>query len=371
MTDAYNVLTNAAFKCCELTEREKTTIIKLYTLDGKQQIYDYAKNRKILPFVAMLLAGMGFDTQYWNEIAEEFRVRNEKVIYCLNIAFELLLKSGVKKIFVKENFAALLSADADKALFSSGDVDMYADIAHKEIIYTVFEQLGYTREERFTHKKIISTSFYNDSVLPKGFHFGVSWNPFARLKLPSFLNADDFVDWDRLNTYKDTAIITPDIDALMYICLLHISLHSFSRAPDIRLYIDINNMSMLPVDWEKILNWAYRDKTMVRVLVACFLANRLISVEIPAIVLDLTQSAEYKKQVMKLLKLVYNEKTNTLRYEPRGLKILKIEAWTDSAGFMTGIRKILFPGEKWIREVYVGEKGNIFIGQIKHILNII
>ncbi len=270
MTDAYNTLTNAAFKYCELSETEKSAISSLYQSEGRQRIFAFAKNKKILPFTAVLLAGLGFDEQFWETIAEEYRQRNEIIITRLDSLFVKFSQAGIKKVFVNENFGALLSADADKALFASGDVDMYADIAHKAAIYLVFEQLGYTKKERYTNKKLITTTFYNDSVLPANFYFGVNWYPLSRLKLPCFINADDFVEWDSLNTYKNSAIKMPDIDALMYICLLHISLHSFSRAPDLRLYIDVNNMSKLPVDWDKILFFAQRDKTMARVLVHVF-----------------------------------------------------------------------------------------------------
>lgn len=370
MTDAYNTLTNAAFKYCELSAQEKAVIGELYKSEGQQNIYEFAKNKKILPFAAVLLAGLAIDKAFWGAIADEYRQRNEIIINRLNSLFIKFSDCGIKKIFVNENFGALLSADADKALFASGDVDMYADITQKEQIYLALEQLGYTKKERYANKKLISTSFYNESVLPANFHFGVAWHPLSRLKLPCFINADDFVEWERLTVYKDTAIKMPDTEALMYICLLHISLHSFSRAPDIRLYIDINNMSKLPVDWEKILHLARRDKTMVRVLVSSVLANRLLSVKIPDFVLALSSSPEYKKQISRLLKLVYDDKKNCLIYEPKGLKILKIEALADSPGYMAGIAKILFPEKEWVRETYAGDNGNIIAGYIKHILNV-
>lgn len=370
MTDAYNTLTNAAFKYCALTEQEKTVISNLYNSEGQQGIYKYAKDKKVLPFIGVLLVGLGIDTQYWESIAGEFRKRNKIVIQCLDQLFRKLSENGVKKVFVSENFGALLAADADKALFASGDADLFGDISEKEEIYRTFEQLGYTRKERYAHRTLINTNFYNDE-LPKDFYFGVAWNPLSRLKLPCFINADDFVDWDNLVSYKDTTIKLPGTDALMYICLLHISLHSFARAPDIRLYFDINNMAKVTVDWEQVIAFARRDKTMVRLLTAGFLANKLLDVEIPNFVLDLRDSREYKRQMTKLLSLVYDEDRNSLRYEPVGIKILKIEALSDSPGVLEGILKILFPPKKWIRETYVGSSGNILAGYIKHIFNVI
>lgn len=370
MTDAYTILTNAAFKYSALSETEKAVIGELCKSEGQQSIYAFAKNKKILPFIAVLLTGMAIDKAFWSPVAEEYRKRNETVIRCLDRVFTKLSENGIKKIFVSENFGALLSADADKALFASGDIDMYGDPAEKEGIYLSFEQLGYTKKERYSGRKLISTNFYNPSVLPENFHFGVAWHPLSRMKLPCFINADDFVDWENLVSYQNTAIKMPDIEALMYICLLHISLHSYSRAPDIRLYMDIGNLSHLPVDWEKILDFAQRDKTVARVLTVSYLANKLIMVEVPGNVLDLVTSPAYKKQVSKLLKLVYDEGRNCLLFEPKRMKVLRIEALSDSVRFVEGIKKILLPDKAWIREVYTGNSGSIVTGYIKHIVNV-
>ncbi|PKP62117.1 hypothetical protein CVT91_00595 [Candidatus Atribacteria bacterium HGW-Atribacteria-1] len=368
MTNSYNILTNAAFKYCELSPEDKDNIIDLYKEDGQQSIYESAKKKKILPFVAVLLSRLEIDKAFWVDVAAEYRKRNEDVIGCLDTIFNKLSDNGVRKVFVTENFGALLASDADKALFSSGDVDMYADIAQKEEIYKSFEQLGYTMIERYSHKKLISTSFYNDDILSGGFHFGVAWNPLSRMKLPCFVDADDFVEWDKLWKYKDTAINLPNIDALMYICLLHISLHSFSRAPDIRLYIDINNVSKLPVDWEKIISFAKRDNTMVRVLTACILAKKLLSVNVPEFVLN--YRAQYERSISRLLKLIYDEKYNCLLYEPGGIKVLKIEVLADNGNLFFDFIKILFPNRKWVKEFYVGDKGSLIVAYLKHIKNL-
>ena len=368
MTNSYNILTNAAFKDCEVSLEEKDTIINLYKTDGQKTIYEFAKKKKIIPFVAVCLARLGIDKTFWDEIAAEYCKRNETIIECLDTIFNKFSENGVKKIFVTENFGAHLASDADKALFASGDVDMYADIAQKEEIYKSFEQLGYKLKERYSYKELISTSFYNDDILSGGFHFEMEWNPLSRMKLPCFVDADDFVEWDKLWKYKKTDIILPDIDALMYICLLHISLHSFSRAPDIRLYVDINNVSRLLVDWEKIIDFAKRDNTMVRLLTVCILAKKLLSVDVPEFVLN--YSTKYERSISQLLKLVYDRKYNCLLYEPGRIKVLKIEAWANDRSFILGITKIFFPNKKWVRAFYVGEKGNLIDGYLKHIRNL-
>ncbi len=70
------------------------------------------------------------------------------------------------------------------------------------------------------------------------------------------------------------------------------------------------------------------------------------------------------------MKLVYDDKKNCLICEPKGIKILRIEALADSPGYIKGIAKILFPDKKWVKETYAGANGNIIAGYIKHIVNV-
>ena len=72
----------------------------------------------------------------------------------------------------------------------------------------------------------------------------------------------------------------------------------------------------------------------------------------------------------RFLKLVYDRKYNCLLYEPGRIKVLKIEAWANDRSFILGITKIFFPNKKWVRAFYVGEKGNLIDGYLKHIRNL-
>ncbi len=369
MRTGYTILTNSAFRYRELPPGDEAAIIGLYQTEGREKIYEYARGKKILPFVAVLLSKIGLDTDYWNDVASAYRKRNEAVIACLDTLFCGFSKKGVKQVFVTENFGAILAADVDKCLFASGDVDMYADPKEKERIYEVFAQLGYRQEERYSHRKLINTTFHNEKILPEGFHLGVAWHPLSRMKLPCFVHADDFIQWDRMWKYGDTAINLPDVDALAYICLLHISLHSFSRAPDIRLYVDIQNISMLPVNWEKIVDIAKRDGTIIRLLTAFILSESLVSVNVPEVVL--LNRALYEKAVSRLIKLVYDANCNCLRYEPRGFELLQIEACSDDRSVAMGLLNVLFPDPAWVRDFYVGENGSLVAGYYRHILNLL
>ena len=291
-----------------LMEEELSHLSRIYAEYGYEQLYQKVKEKKILPFAARTFAAYGFDTAFWEACLEQFRTRNKNILRCLDKVYTCLKQHGVQKMFVSENFGALLSAREDIGLFASGDVDNYADPSEKDRIYQAFETLGYTRKERYSGLHQIAAEFFPPVELdvPENFYISVDFYPLASLKLPCFVNADQFVAWDKLSRYEDTSIVLPPPDALMYICMLHISLHSFSRAPDIRLYIDLLNMSKMQIDYSLIRQWCHRDHTCTRTATAADLANKLMKTQIPE---EVTQASDRRT---KIEEIVYNPVTNDL-----------------------------------------------------------
>ena len=348
----------------DLTEPECDCVSLAYKEKGRDFMYQIAKKKKILPFAANAFVACDLDKPFWEEILQQYRQRNTAILACLHTAYEALACQGVQKMFVSENFGALLSSGNDIALFASGDVDNYADPSEKEKIYRAFEALGYTCKERFTGGHQIAAEFFPRETegLPEKFYISVDFYPLARLNLPCFIRSDEFVDWENIFCYKNTAVKLPPPDALMYICMQHISLHSFSRAPDIRLYIDLLNMSYTQVDYDKLAAWCKRDYTCTRAAVAAQLSNLLMKTQIPEAVVGLSDKRH------RVIKLVYDEQRNALRYEPMRLKVLYIELSCHDKGIFAGVGSILFPDKEWMRNVY-GNSG--FVAHIKHFCKVL
>ena len=347
-----------------LTCEESEHLNQVYSEYGREKLCRMVKEKKILPFAARTFSTYGLDVEYWQNCLDQYRTRNRKILRCLSRAYESLQRFGIKKMFVSENFGALLSAGGDIGLFASGDVDNYADPSEKDKIYQAFDSLGYTRKERYSGNRQIAAEFFppEDADVPEKFYISVYFYPLARLKLPCFIEADQFVAWDKTWRYADTAIQLPPPDALMYICMLHISLHSFSRAPDIRLYIDLLNMAKTRVDYTRIRQWCQRDHTCTRAAVAAELANQLMKTKIPDEVVQLSDRR------VKIEKIVFNPVSNDLIYEPRGLTVLRIEALCNDRGAINGCLEILFPDKTWMNSVY-GSSG--LTAHIKHFLKVI
>lgn len=347
-----------------LSEEEKAFVKKVYSEVGRDEIYKLVTKKKIIPFTAKTLSSLGCDPDFWNDIFRKFIDRNAAILAFLNEAYMALEANGVKKMFVSENFGALLSSNSDIGLFSSGDIDNYADYSEKEKIYTAMKSIGCEIKERYAVKNHIASEFLPGEArgLPEGFYLSVDFYPLARLKLPCFIKADDFVNWNKIYHYGETKINLPPPEALMYICLLHISLHSFCRAPDIRLYTDLYNMAKLDINYASIAGWCKDDKTKVRAAVSASVSNMLVKTTIPAIVSDAGRRSE------RLVKSVYDSKEKCLKAEPAKLKIMKIDMMCDDGSDLKGLSEMLFPNKLWMTKTY----GNYGLTPIlKHMINLL
>ena len=152
-----NNIINYAFRVTPLTEEEKLYVINNYSLENAADLKETLKTKKVRPVVGKMMVGLGIDTEYWDKEYNFFLNRNKAVIEEIDHIFGELQKSGVTKIIAYENFGALLSSGTDTALYSSGDVDLFADVSQKDMIVQVMESLGYKPTIDFHHERNIMT----------------------------------------------------------------------------------------------------------------------------------------------------------------------------------------------------------------------
>ena len=343
-----------------LTEQQVALYVKpLYAAEGFHKVYEATKKKKMLPYVASMLRKANIEADKWAEIQDFYADRNSKVIRALNDIYREAYNLGVKTMFVSENFGALLSSGRCLSLFASGDVDNSADVKEKELIYEAFRKLGYRWEEDYTGNILSSTCFYNPQRLPENFYTSVCWEPLSRKKLPCFIERNLFANPSKFTRYSDTFIRLASPEALLYICLMHISIHTYNRLPAVRLYADILNCCCAIPDWQRVLEWAKTEHTVTRLVASAYLANQLADVQIPDEVLSLRQMISVKK----ILRIAYDEENQCLRPEPNAWGVYKLEIESNDRGAWYGLYRMIFPEKKWIKRKY----GNTIIGYCKHI----
>lgn len=366
VSNIYDLIDNLSISGRNISITDKDRINLFYADQGRKVIFDYAKKRKMIPFIGHLFCKLEMDSEFWSKYVELYESRNLKIIEILSDIFKDFHKANIFNIFLYENFGALISSETYIALFASGDVDLYADVSNKNEIYSIMENHCFKPTNMKEKSEKIKTEFFNKKIFEKGYKVNVMWVPMSRLKLPFNMDINNCISVDSLKKYKDTEITLPSNEALMYLCLLHISIHSFSRSPDIRLYADIINMCKLNVNWNIIMGYAKQDNTLIRVATAAILTKKMFNIEIPSFILDYENK---QSEVSKLIKLVYDDNKDVLKYNPNLMDILRIETYSDGKGLLKGIYDIIFPEKKWVASYY--EESMIIKGYSKHIVNLI
>jgi len=369
-TDYYNKAVMRLSMKSSLLSYEETNILKeAYKYNSRDVIYDYAIKTKVLPFVANLFINLNIDINYWIKIYNVYEKRNTQILDGLINIFDIFNSNGINKIFLYENFGALLASETSIGCFSSGDIDLFSDISHKEKINEILISLNFFPKNINNSINTIKTEYFNNKFIKGGFGINVMWKPLSRLKLPFHIDINNSIKWEYLTTYKDTHVKIPTKEALMYLCLLHTSVHSYHRSPDIRLYTDTDRISHKPINWTKILNYAKLDKTVVRVITAAILSNKLLGTAILAEKAIEKYKNKYKN-IALLINRVFDNNHNYLKKQPDLLSVLVIEVLSSDNSRINALKKIVFPSKHWIKKYYLTNKGFLIKGYLLHFKNL-
>ncbi len=359
-------ISRLSMKTSKLTDLEIESVRGGYAKLKFDEIYEFGSTEKILPFIAHLFVRAGVEILRWEVIRSQYEKRNLEILGFLEDAFAKFHQCGIKRIFVYENFGALLKSGQEIACFASGDIDLYADYNEQKDISSALQDCGFMPKA----STAVRTVYHSPTVLDgEGFRLNVMWQPLSRKKLPFPLDLDKCIEWDSLDTYKDTHIKIPSLDALLYLCLLHISVHGYHRSPDMRLYTDVERLAVMNPDWDKIAAFARHDKTEVRIATAALLTKMLLDIPLSDSWID--QYRSKYTQIKRLVKRVYDMKSNYLAEEPFGLKVLVIEVLSADKHWISALLEMIFPPQRWVRDYYLQGEGNLFNAYLMHIRNLV
>ena len=356
---------NLAFSALPLTPDQTEFIRAGYCPETARELLEVATKKKVLPVVGKLLYHLDLDQPLWEEKYRHFQSRNREITQLVDQVFQAFDRAGIHRICAFENYGAMLAADADIALYSSGDVDLYAEPDQKDRIIHVLDSFGYQPAGDEADRRNIMTEFIRQDGIIR---INVAWKPLRRMLLPIKADTAKYFHWETMGFYKNTAIRLPSADTLLYLCFLRIAVHGYSRSPDIRLYIDTYNATHNNPDWERVLNWAKADGMTTKFVTVAAIAQDLIGIPVPEFVLEQAQKDRHCQQI---LAITYDFQNHTLRYDPSGLQLVKLEAASDNCSVAKLLLRLLFPPSRWLTESYLapGEKNfRKYINYYKHLL---
>lgn len=346
MNNYTNKVINYAYRVTPLTEDEMSFVMENYTLENANDLKETLKKKKVRPVVGKMMVSLGLDEEYWRSEYDYFLNRNKAVVKEIDRVFGALRENGITNIFAYENFGALLLSGTDLALYSSGDVDLFADVSQKTSIEKVMTSLGYQPTHDVYDERNIMTEFLKENGVIR---VNIDWIILRRMMFPISISLDGIVDWNNTREYGNSNILLPSKEVLLYLCLLRIAVHGFSRSPDVRLYIDVQNCVCVNPDWNTIISWAKRDNVLTKVVTVAYIAHRLNGVEVPEYVLELAENDKYARQIIKIC---YDSSNRTLKYDPAGMDLMHVEAASDNRSLPGEVLAMLFPSKKWLKDFY-------------------
>jgi hypothetical protein len=333
----------------DLTFDEKQKIKEFYTNIGRDRIEKGVVSNKIIPFAAHIFIDLDCDKSFWKNKHDFFVERNKKIKLLLDSIFRKIDTYSCESLTLTENFAVVLSSNLCIGCFSSGDVDLSADLNDKDEIIACLNEFNFYSKDQ--PKQIgeysgQSMQFYNRDFFDEGFWINVIWKPVTR----AFLIQDKYelrLSKDRI-LYKlitDTKIRVLNDTSLMYFCALHISAgHYFTLSPGLRLYVDIDRLARTcDINWGDIIKWEEEDDAGIRISTVLYLSYKLFNTPIPKIAYKRVLKNNRNK---KLIKYLYNIKTNKIQNRSSRLRRLYVELVSDDRNiafsFIIRIKKLIF-----------------------------
>lgn len=313
-----------------LSNKEKNTICDFYNYNNKSDLKLAFKKEKILPFAAHVLMDLNLDYEFWSKIHRKFVVRNTQIKLLVNNIFKEFEKNNCNSVVLTENFAVILSSNSDVGDFSSGDVDMYANLDEKDNIRRVLNKFDFFSNEqpdKIGEYSGQSMQFNNKEFL-NGFWINIIWKPVTR----AFLVQDKYekrLKKELLNykKIKQTNIKVLSDNALVYFCALHISAgHYYTLSPGLRLYVDIDRMCALNIDWEKIKLWEAEDNAGIRISFALLICNKIFKSKIPV---NIFSNCLINYRNKSFFNYLYNEKYNETNTTSNIVHRLYVELLSD------------------------------------------
>jgi len=321
-----------------LSEEERVILVECYMHYGRDFFDTNMSNNKIIPFAAHVLIDLECDVDFWREKHNFYVKRNQAIKDLLESIFATMSDFQCESVTLTENFAVLLATNACIGCFSSGDVDLSADISERDKIVDWFRSFNFLSNDppqSIGEYSGQSMQFFNPDLIDGGFWINVIWKPVTR----AFLVQDKYdvrLSKDRLlaRTLGKSSIRILDDTSLLYFCALHISAgHYFTLTPGLRLFVDIDRLARSPrIDWDNIVKWELEDKAGIRISMMMYLVAKVFNTPIPEKVYS---KALQNRRNRQLARYLLNRNTNEVQSNSSRLRRLYIELASDDKNLVT------------------------------------
>ena len=353
-----------------LSDKEIETLKIIYVKLGRKEIMDLAVKEKIVPFVAYAMSKTNIEKSFWQKKYNYFRDRNTKIVKLLDAIFLEMKKRNIP-IFLYENFGSLLLSGENIGLFCSGDVDLCSSLEYKEKVTKVLNNFGYFPKIRKYETLNVWSEFCNINK-SDDIWINVQWTPLAEKVFPVAPKISSDIFLNNIVTINNSNIQVLSRTYLLFLCLLHTSVHKYTCSPGMKLNVDINRLIISgKIEWEQIIKFAIKYNVKRRIALSLMLAYDFLNTPISEkIISELGGDHFLTRKVYRYLvgdSFLSNEKNIFNRCRTFYLAVV-----LHDSGILTGFFRAFFPDSKWLVKIYskTGENNPIraYISRIRLIL---
>jgi hypothetical protein len=371
MTDLEKFVSLCLKKYDLLSDKELEIIKIIYNKLERKAIMDLAVKEKIVPFVTYAMSKTNIEKSFWQKKYNYFRDRNTKIVKLLDTIFKEMNNKNIP-IFLYENFGSLLLSEEDIGLFCSGDVDLCSSLEYKEEIIKVLSSFGYFLRIRKYENLNVWTEFCN-AAGTNDIWINVMWVPITEKVLAVAPGIDSKFFFNDITPIKNLNINVPSRTNLLFLCLLHTSVHKYTCSPGMKLNVDIDRLVISgKISWEKIVALAIKYNVKRRIAISLMLVSDFLGTLVPQKTIIELGGNEYntKKAYNYLVghSFLANKSDEINRF-----RSFYLAALLHDKGLLIGFLRILFPERKWLSKIYsTPNENNIlkeYLLRIKRIFN--
>jgi hypothetical protein len=330
---------------------EKDEFASLYKQLGDDACLDAARQNQVAALVARKLTDTigGELSSVWLELLEENGRRVETLVEVLLSVTRHLDKRGVAWALI-ENGGVLFGSDMSLDAFCAGDFDMLVEEGRWDEVVDAFAAEGFIPQDR-RHRPTNRVEFVHETSEGELQWLNAGIHTFDRMWVP--LPVDDrgqvWLSRRCRSRHDDTIWCLKATDATALVAM-HTSLHSFIRAPGIRLHVDIDRLVRdNTIDWSDFVSEVEAMGVPTRAFVSLSMAKGLLDSPIPASVLTRLYPGSVRWSLLENL-LQQNGIVADGRPKLRRAETLMLDALIDERPFGAWLGSILFPSSQWLEE---------------------
>ncbi len=329
---------------------EDAELLALFHQLGPAACLALAQANHVEAMVGVAMEGVlpsGGFPQEWRRSLAANQARVVALVNALESVVRRLEAAGIRSAVV-EGGGAWLGSELPLSAFGAGDFDLLVAAGHDAVVAACFRAEGFVAETRrevdfsrveFRRQHHGATQWLNAGAIP----FDRRWVPLHF--------TDRSAQWlaRRIPSRKSAALHVLDpTDGLLFVCI-HTSLHSYVRAPGIRLHVEADRLVRdNPIDWERLVQETRATGLVTRVFVSLALAAAFFATPIPEAVFAGLCPPGWRWWAIRSLLQREGILAQGRAKLPRGKTVL-LDALLEDRGVGAWTRSALLPSGDWLR----------------------